>query len=134
MLLAASGASAQAAAGSGHLHAGTTASEGAEAPFLSENDTAMQRMMADMAVAPTGDVDRDFLLMMIPHHQGAVDMALSVLRHGRDEKVRRLAHEIIVTQRAEIEAMTRMLRDLPPASGAAGPGTAAPNPASRGGR
>ena len=46
-----------------------------EAPFLAENDAAMNKMMADMAVKPTGDVDRDFVAMMVPHHQGAIDMA-----------------------------------------------------------
>jgi YVTN family beta-propeller protein len=77
----------------------------AEAPFLTENDTAMRRMMQDMTVAPSGDVDRDFVAMMIPHHQGAIDMAAAVLRYGRNEQVRRLAQEIVVTQRDEIAAM-----------------------------
>ena len=39
-------------------------------------------MMADMAIKPTGDVDRDFVAMMVPHHQGAIDMAQAVLRYG----------------------------------------------------
>src|ERR1700687_845163 len=42
-----------------------------ETPFLSENDVAMAKMMADMTVKPTGDVDHDFVEMMVPHHQGA---------------------------------------------------------------
>ena len=46
-----------------------------EAPFLKENDAAMNKMMDDMAIKPTGDVDRDFVAMMAPHHQGAIDMA-----------------------------------------------------------
>jgi len=76
-----------------------------EAPFLAENDAAMTRMMNDMAVRPTGDVDRDFVAMMVPHHQGAIDMAVAVLRHGHNEQLRRLAQEIIVTQQEEISAM-----------------------------
>jgi uncharacterized protein (DUF305 family) len=48
-------------------------------------------MMGDMAVKPTGDVDADFVAMMVPHHQGAIDMALAVLRHGRNPQIRRLA-------------------------------------------
>jgi uncharacterized protein (DUF305 family) len=72
---------------------------------LVENDSAMKRMMNDMTVAPTGDVDLDFVAMMVPHHQGAVDMAVAVLRHGRNPQIRRLAQEIIVTQRQEITAM-----------------------------
>jgi hypothetical protein len=46
-----------------------------ENPFLSENATAMKKMMTDMMIKPSGDVDRDFVEMMVPHHQGAVDMA-----------------------------------------------------------
>ena len=52
----------------------------AETPFLAENDTAMKKMMVDMAVQPTGDIDRDFVSMIVAHHQGAIDMALAVLR------------------------------------------------------
>lgn len=73
--------------------------------FLAENDAAMERMMQDMHVAPTGDVDRDFVSMMIPHHQGAIDMARAVLRSSHNEAIRRLAQEIIVTQEDEIRAM-----------------------------
>ncbi|MEI9887798.1 MAG: DUF305 domain-containing protein [Rhizomicrobium sp.] len=87
----------------------------AEAPFLAENDTAMTRMMDAMAVKPTGDVDRDFVAMMVPHHQGAIDMALAVLRYGRNERLRRLAQEIIVTQQQEIAAMRLAVGEpLPP--------------------
>src|SRR5262249_5206206 len=59
----------------------------------------------DMAVNPTGDVDADFVAMMVPHHQGAIDMAVAVLRYGRNPQLRRLAQEIIVTQQQEIAAM-----------------------------
>jgi uncharacterized protein (DUF305 family) len=52
----------------------------AEAPFLAENDQAMSKMMDGMTVSPTGDVDGDFAAMMIPHHQGAIDMAEAELR------------------------------------------------------
>jgi uncharacterized protein (DUF305 family) len=68
-------------------------------------EEAMIKMMADMTTSPTTDVDRDFVMMMVPHHQGAIDMAMAVLQHGRNEKIRRLAHEIIVTQQQEIAAM-----------------------------
>ena len=47
----------------------------AEAPFLRENNAAMTKMMNNMAVKPTGDVNRDFVAMMVPHHQGAIDMS-----------------------------------------------------------
>jgi len=68
-----------------------------------------------MAVKPTGDVDADFVAMMVPHHQGAIDMAIAVLRHGRNAQIRRLAQEIIVTQQQEIAAMRLAVgQPLPP--------------------
>lgn len=77
----------------------------AEAPFIAENNAAMDKMMKGMDVKPTGDVDADFAAMMIPHHQGAIDMALSELRYGRNEQLRRIAQEIVVEQQQEINAM-----------------------------
>jgi hypothetical protein len=67
----------------------TTIESGAieEAPFLAENDTAMKKMMTGMAVKPTGNVDADFVAMMVPHHQGAIDMAIAVLRNGRNAQI-----------------------------------------------
>jgi hypothetical protein len=76
-----------------------------EAPYLAENVGAMTKMMIDMGIRPSGDVDRDFVAMMTPHHQGAIEMALAELRHGRNERLRRMAQEIIVTQQQEIAAM-----------------------------
>jgi len=76
-----------------------------EAAFLQENDRAMSRMMAAMTIRPSGDVDRDFVAAMIPHHQGAIEMAQAQLRHGRNEQLRRLAQEIIIDQAQEIAAM-----------------------------
>ena len=76
-----------------------------EAAFLSENQSAMNRMMADMAVKPTGDVDRDFVAMMVPHHQGAIDMALAELKYGHNQQLRRLARSIVVNQQHEITEM-----------------------------
>ena len=77
----------------------------AEASFLAANRAAMDQMMAGMDVKPSGDLDRDFTAMMIPHHQGAIDMALAELRYGRNEQLRRIAQEIIVEQQQEIAAM-----------------------------
>src|SRR5580704_8519901 len=96
-----------------------TASPGeraAEAPFLTENNTAMAKMMAGMAVKPTGDIDADFAAIMIPHHQCAIDMALAELRYGKNEQLRRIAQEIIVDQQQEIAAMRLALGDPLPAS------------------
>jgi hypothetical protein len=76
-----------------------------EAPYLAENVDAMTRMMVDMGIRPTGDVDRDFVAMMVPHHQGAIAMARAELRYGHNERLRRMAQGIIVTQQQEIAAM-----------------------------
>jgi len=71
----------------------------------------MLRMHAAMDAPYTGDSDRDFATMMIPHHRGAVDMALAELRFGRHEQLRRLAAGIIVEQRAEIALMEQTLAE-----------------------
>ncbi len=85
--------------------AASLAASPVEAPFLAENDAAMKTMMAAMTITPSGDVDTDFVAMMVPHHQGAIDMAQAELRYGHNEQLRRIAQEIIVTQRQEIVAM-----------------------------
>jgi len=115
-------------AGIGPAALAQTPSPATEAPFIAENAAAMDKMMADMNVKPTGDVDRDFVAMMIPHHQGAIEMAQSFLRHGHNEQLRRMAQEIIVTQQQEIATMRLAIgQPLPPA--AATEPSPAPNPA-----
>jgi hypothetical protein len=89
------------------------------AEFKAENIVAMGKMMAGMAIKSSNDVDRDFASMMIPHHQGAIDMAEAELRHGHNEQLRRIAQEIIVDQQQEIAAMRLALGDALPASIAA---------------
>lgn len=76
-----------------------------EASFLAENETAMSTMMTAMSIKPSGNVDADFVAMMVPHHQGAIDMARAELRYGHNEQLRRLAQEIIITQQQEIAVM-----------------------------
>lgn len=91
------------------------AADPGEKPFLAENATAMDKMMDGMAPKPTGDVDRDFVAMMEPHHQGAIDMALAELRYGHNEQLRRIAQEIIIDQQQQIAAMRLALgQPLPP--------------------
>ena len=88
-----------------------------EAPFLADNVSAMSKMMVDMGIYPSGDVDRDFVAMMVPHHQGAIDMAQAELRYGHNEQLRRMAQEIIVTQQQEIAAMRLAVGEpLPPSA------------------
>ena len=73
----------------------------------------MTKMMHDMHKgAPSGNPDVDFLSMMIPHHEGAVEMARLVLIHGRDPLVRQLAEEIIAGQTTEVSAMRSRLARL----------------------
>ena len=80
-----------------------------EQPFLSENATAMHKMMADMTIKPTGDIDRDFVEMM--PHQGAIDMAKAKLNYDSNEQFRRLAQRIAATQQPEITLMQDAVSD-----------------------
>jgi uncharacterized protein (DUF305 family) len=73
---------------------------------------AMNTMMENTPVESTGDIDADFLLMMIPHHQSAIDMALVVLERGDDEETKALAQAVIDTQEAEIAQMRSILEQL----------------------
>ena len=81
--------------------------------FYSLMDEAMERMHAAMHLNPSGDIDRDFARMMVPHHQGAIDMAVAELRFGKDERLRRLAQSIIVEQGQEITLMQSILAETP---------------------
>ena len=81
--------------------------------FAREMEAGMQTMMTNMhAPGFTGNPDVDFLAMMIPHHQGAVEMARLALIHGKDPLARRLAEEIIASQTIEIAAMRQRLAIL----------------------
>jgi uncharacterized protein (DUF305 family) len=105
------------------------------ARFEHQMHEAMATMTRAMATLPTtGDPDRDFLAMMVAHHEGAVEMARLALVHGRDPLVRRLAEEIIASQQAEIVSMKGRLAALaagpdpdpggfPALHGTRGPGT-----------
>ena len=99
-------------------HHGTTATVAAQprdtaADFRRDMNAGMARMMQDMHAAGwSGNVDIDFLVMMIPHHAGAVDMARLLLQHGRDPATRMLAEEIIAGQTVEIDSMMRRLAAL----------------------
>jgi uncharacterized protein (DUF305 family) len=74
-------------------------------PATEGYQAAMERMQRDMAMSYSGDADRDFVAGMLPHHQGAVDMARVELAHGKDPAIRRLARQVIAAQEKEIAFM-----------------------------
>lgn len=79
--------------------------------FMHAMNASMERMDRQMATAQmNGNVDHDFAAMMIPHHQGAIDMAKAELLYGKDPVMRRLAQEVLVDQQSEIDAMQLWLR------------------------
>jgi len=105
--------------GMGAMHGAVGANVGqpveAQVAYARDNAAAMDRMMQGMAGPSTGDVDKDFVQAMTAHHQGAIDMAVAMLRYGRDEQLKRIAQEIIVDQQQEIAAMRLALgQPLPP--------------------
>ncbi|BCQ23589.1 DUF305 domain-containing protein [Caballeronia sp. NK8] len=76
---------------------------------------ADQKMMSGMSsIEYTGDADRDFVAHMIPHHQGAVEMAKVELKYGKDAKLRKLAKDVIAAQEKEIAFMKQWLEQHPP--------------------
>jgi uncharacterized protein (DUF305 family) len=83
----------------------------AETKYMQDMDSKMKTMDAGMAMPMTGSVDRDFATMMIPHHQGAVDMAQGELSYGKDPTMRKLARQIIAAQKTEIALMQNWLKE-----------------------
>lgn len=74
-------------------------------PSTAGYKAAMATMEHGMSIPYTGDPDRDFVAGMLPHHQGAVDMAEVELKYGRDPQLRKLARDIVAAQRKEIAFM-----------------------------
>lgn len=93
--------------GGGHMMDVTAAATPKEA-----YEAANARMHQDMAITFSGNADVDFVRGMIPHHQGAIDMARIVLKFGKDPEVRKLAEQIIKAQEEEIAMMNGMLKRL----------------------
>lgn len=90
---------------------------------------AMERMHHAMMIPYTGNADVDFVRGMIPHHQGAIDMARIELAHGKDPELRRMAQEMIDAQQREIAAMNEWLARHAPAAHAPAPHGKPPAPA-----
>jgi uncharacterized protein (DUF305 family) len=98
LALAAGGLAAQQSMPHGAGHA----SPSATTPATTAYQAANAKMHKDMAINYTGDANKDFVAGMIPHHQGAIDMAKVVLQYGNDPELRKLADEIIAAQSREI--------------------------------
>ncbi len=90
-----------------------SAAPGADTPAATANKATMQRMMTAMDVPATGDADRDFVTEMLPHHQGAIDMARVELRYGHDPALQKLARGIIASQAKEEAFMKHWLAQHP---------------------
>jgi len=98
-----------------HQHHGHHAAPAASEPASTrEYRAASERMHRDMDIPYTGNADRDFAAGMIPHHQGAIDMARIQLRHGTDPEMRQLAETVIRTQEAEIAMLRAFLARTTP--------------------
>jgi uncharacterized protein (DUF305 family) len=89
----------------GSMDHGTMGDSASSKAFAEAN----AKMHKDMAVPLTGNADVDFVQGMIPHHQGAIDMAKIVLEHGKDPEIRKLAEEVIAAQEGEIAMMKAWL-------------------------
>ena len=76
--------------------------------LMGEAMSVMDRNMHNARYS--GEPDHDFVIMMIPHHQGAIDMAKALLLYGKDPQMRRLAQEIITDQQSEIQLMQLWLK------------------------
>lgn len=87
-------------------------SEGSMSQSTKDFEAVNNKMHRDMAITFSGNADKDFLAGMIPHHQGAIDMAEVVLKHGSDPKVRKLAQDIITAQKKEIADMKEWLKAM----------------------
>jgi hypothetical protein len=96
--------------GQGHWHGGSGAERLPGADPTAAMMTAMNAMHEEMnALGISGDPDRDFAALMIPHHRSAVSMAEIYLRHGRDPELRRIAGTIISGQTAEVGELQRFI-------------------------
>jgi uncharacterized protein (DUF305 family) len=88
--------------------------DGSEQEIIVENALAISKMSLGMSVDPTGDADRDFVALMMPHHQGAIDIARAELKYGHNEELRRLAQNIIAEREHEMSVMHSAVGEASP--------------------
>jgi uncharacterized protein (DUF305 family) len=96
------------------LHSQAVASQGSEKQFLFENDLAVSNITRDMLINPSGDVDQDFVTVMIPQHRAAIDLARAELKYGHNQELQRLARSIVVQQQQQISLMHRAVGEVSP--------------------
>ncbi len=87
--------------------------QGGDTPATKGYRDAMQKMMSGMDSPYSGDPDRDFVTGMLPHHQGAIDMARIELQYGHDPAMKKVARDIIASQSREQAVFRRWLRQHP---------------------
>jgi Domain of unknown function (DUF305) len=97
------------------------AADSDEQGFAVDSELAISQMSLDMPVDSTGDVDRDFIAMMMPQHRGAIDVARAELKYGHNEGVRRIAQSIIAERENEMSAMRAAVGQLMPAQSSGTP-------------
>jgi DUF305 family protein family protein len=97
------------------------AADNNEQGFVVDSELALSKMSLDMPVDSTGDVDRDFVAMMMPHHQGAIDVARAELKYGHNEDVRRIAQSMVAERENEMSAMRAAVGQLVPAQSSGTP-------------
>ncbi len=90
-------------------HMDMSAGSAEASPSSKAFEAANEKMHKDMSMSFTGNTDVDFVKGMVPHHQGAIDMARIELQYGKDPEIRKLAEDIVKAQESEIAFMNAWL-------------------------